>query len=105
MNALFADTSYFIALVNNRDIHHSVADDFARNFTGVVVTTYWVLLELANYFANSDKRRIAAELIESVLSDHRADCIEASGRSLVHGLALYKSRVDKSWSLTDCISF
>ena len=64
MKALFADTSYFIALLNERDVHHSAAETFARDFPGVIYTTDWVLLELANYFSNSRERALAAAMID-----------------------------------------
>jgi uncharacterized protein len=104
MKPLFADTSYFIAMLNERDIHHAVADKFARDFTGLILTTDWVLLELANYFSNSKQRAVAAAMIESILVDPKSECVEASRDSLLGGLALYHSRHDKAWSLTDCIS-
>jgi WS/DGAT/MGAT family acyltransferase len=43
-------------------------------------------------------------LIES-LNKHKATIVEASAELFRRGVELYTTRPDKSWSLTDCISF
>jgi predicted nucleic acid-binding protein len=105
MNALFADTSYFIALLSIRDIHHRRADKYTREFDGIVITTQWIMLELANFFADSQKRAQTIELIETIITDPKTVCIPATEASFRAGWQLYQTRRDKGWSLTDCISF
>lgn len=48
MTTLFADTYYFIALLSLGDKDHARATEFTRNFTGRMLTTGWVLMELAD---------------------------------------------------------
>ena len=48
MTALFADTFYFIALLSPADEAHAKAVAFTRQFTGRLLTTAWVLTEVAD---------------------------------------------------------
>jgi len=105
MNAISADTSFFVALLSRRDIHHATADRFSREFGGDMLTTQWVLLEVANYFAASTHRAVATRFIDSILSDRRFECVEVSAALFTSAWQLYRARPDKSWSLTDCLSF
>jgi predicted nucleic acid-binding protein len=47
MSAVFADTSYFIALLGEDDEAHVLAIGQTASFEGRVVTTQWVLMELS----------------------------------------------------------
>jgi len=49
---VFADTYFYLALFNTRDTHHRRVVDFMATFTGGVVTTQWVLTEVADAFAS-----------------------------------------------------
>jgi predicted nucleic acid-binding protein len=106
MSTVFADTHYFLALLNAADQWHANAVGFTTRFTGKMLTTSWVLTELADALASTPKGR--AEFI-STRDDLRADpdarivvCDEALMEA---GVGLYAQRLDKQWSLTDCISF
>ena len=105
MKATFADTSFFVAALNHRDVHHAAAARFLRGYSEAIVTSHWVLLEVANYFARSTNRAVAAQFIESVLADPKVECVSASVDSFMTGLKLFRDRPDKHWSLTDCVSF
>lgn len=48
MKAVFADTFYFLALLNERDAAHDRAVTASRGTGLVLVTTEFVLLELAD---------------------------------------------------------
>lgn len=48
MRTVFADIFYFFALLNARDSKHPEAVAFANGFAGRLVTTAFVLAELAN---------------------------------------------------------
>jgi predicted nucleic acid-binding protein len=106
MSLLFADSFYFFALLNPNDAAHGKASAFTASYTGKVLTTCWVLTELADGCARPSHRR---KLCSEFLSDLRANPnvrVEPCSESLLHdGIALYSQRPDKEWSLTDCISF
>jgi uncharacterized protein len=105
MNAVFADTSFFVAVLSVRDVHHAAADRFSREFRGPIVTSRWILVEVANYFAASRYRPVAAQFVESVLADPLVECHPSDDASFASGWRLYCDRLDKEWSLTDYISF
>jgi predicted nucleic acid-binding protein len=81
MNALFADTFYFLALINDRDTRHAeaVRYDAAQG----------AFLRLLDLLGESPDAHI----------------IPPSSDLFERGVALYRQRSDKDWSLTDCLSF
>src|SRR5258708_6660229 len=105
MNAVFADTSFFVAGLNQRDAHHAVAKRFSHQFDGSIVTSQWVMLEVANFAAASPRRAIACNFLNSVLADPKVECIPAGSNAFADAWTLYQNRLDKAWSLTDCLSF
>jgi predicted nucleic acid-binding protein len=105
MNACFADTSYYIALVNPGDEAHGAASDYTAAFDGSVVTTDWVLVELANFLADPPNRGLFLEILSDLRGDPRVTIIAADPPLFDRGVELYAGRADKAWSLTDCISF
>ena len=105
MSGVFADTFYFLALLNPRDEKHAAVRAWSRESESEVVTTDYVLVEVADGMAHSRRRTQAAELVESLRSMPGFRVIEADTALLRRGLALYADRPDKEWSLTDCISF
>jgi hypothetical protein len=70
-----------------------------------VVTTDYVLVEVADGMAHSRHRAQAAKMVESLHAMEGFRVFDASAILLRQGLALYMERPDKEWSLTDCISF
>ena len=74
------------------------ADDFC-------VTTRWVLTEVANALSKSISRGDVATFLGGLEDDPNVRIAGDSDALYRSGLALYKARSDKHWSLTDCISF
>jgi predicted nucleic acid-binding protein len=70
-----------------------------------MVTTEWVLMELADALAAPTARSTAAALIESLRKDALFEIIGYVPELYEAGFQLYVARQDKAWSLTDCISF
>ena len=71
-----------------------------------MVTTEFVLAEFLNFYASCGPtlRGAAAELAARTLEDPRVDVVAPHPSLFSDGLALYGSRPDKRYSLTDCIS-
>ena len=69
-----------------------------------LVTTEFILLEVANAFCASIWRDKAIKLIEGLRSLPNLQIIEADTSLLAEGWDIYYSRLDKEWSLTDCVS-
>jgi len=105
MKSLFADTFYFIALLNPNDEAHAAADKFAGDKSLLLVTTAWVLTELADGLASTDGRLIFRQLLDDLENDARVELVLPDEQIWRRAVKLYDSRQDKQWSLTDCISF
>ena len=106
MSTFFADTFYWIALTNKRDSAHQVVVDFTGTLGArTVVTSDEVLTEYLAFCASDERLRAAAgRAVSDLLINPDIRVIAQSRNSFVEGLALYTSRPDKGYSLTDCIS-
>lgn len=105
MSALFADTSFYVALLNERDVHHRKAETLARTLTAPTITTDFVLLEVANWLSRASDRDVFVRLMRQLSHDPCFVQVPATRALFDEGQALYASRSDKDWSLTDCTSF
>ena len=105
MKTVFADTFHFLALISPEDEHHERVKAYAATFRGAIVTTEWVLNEVANGLSGSPYRREAARLIATLPHLPNVKVIESDAGLFRRGVQLYAERPDKEWSLTDCISF
>lgn len=107
MTMVFADTLYWIALINSRDQwHQRVIAINADLVEARLVTTDSVLTELANFFAEYGEvmRRKVGLAIRTVLSDEQVEVVSGTRKTFLDWLTLYESRSDKAYSLTDCIA-
>lgn len=105
MTGVFADTFYYLALMSRRDAHRVAAVEASRQLSVKIVTTDFILVELLNAASAIGHRGLAADLAQHLLSHPGTVVVPASRELLATGLALYRGRPDKEWSLTDCLSF
>jgi predicted nucleic acid-binding protein len=105
MNACFADTSYYIALINPADDAFKVATEFTSQFTGRIVTSSAVINELGNYLCAPMNRRLFIDLIHDLRSDPDISIVHVHENLFNSGIEMYSRWPDHEWSLTDCISF
>ena len=105
MQVVFADTAYYVAEVNPRDSLHRVARSFTNGFTGRIVTTEYVLIEVAPFLLRGQGRRAYVDLIRSLRTDSLTTVLPATTEYFDLGVQLFAARPDKEWSVTDCISF
>jgi predicted nucleic acid-binding protein len=103
--APFADTGYFLALVNPRDALHSSARSWCGALDQPIVTTSWVVQELADGLCAPATRATFVRIFASMEADPETTIIPFEAALGRRGLDLYARRPDKAWSLTDCISF
>jgi len=105
VKAVFADAFYFVALLNRGDQHHAKVTAAARQLRENLITTEWVLMELADALAESGSRRLVAPFIRELSQDPKVEIVPVSEDLFQRGLRLYEERQDKGWTLTDCTSF
>jgi predicted nucleic acid-binding protein len=101
----FIDTGYWHALVDRQDGHHARAVRLSHSLTGPFITTEAVLTELGNGLAGSRWRAWSVQLLDDIVSSDSIDVVTVTADLFQRALALYTSRPDKEWGLTDCISF
>jgi len=105
MKTVFADTSYYLALLHTDDARHMEAIGFSREASLRTVTTAWVLTEVANALSRASYRNAFVTMFQSLRFNPFVSIIPPSQEVFDLGLDLYAQRPDKDWSLTDCISF
>lgn len=108
MVQVFADTSYWIALLNPRDhLHEEALRVSERLSAAILVTSEMVLVEFLNGFSDSGPwlRKAVAHAVETLRSDRNVIVMPQTSEQFQHAVRQYQQVADKSWSLTDCASF
>lgn len=105
MKPVFADTYYYLALGNRSDEAHAKAVSFARTLQIPLVTTAWILTEVADAMARATDRAAFVTLLGLLRADASLTIVPPSEDLFEQGIELYSNRPDKDWPLTDCISF
>ena len=108
MPQIFADTNYWIAILNPRDALHARALDVARQHaSSPILTTEMVLSEVFASFARfGPSIRGAVVALEAELRrSSSVELVPQSRNQFRSACDLCKQREDKNWSLVDCASF
>ena len=107
MRKVFADTSYWVAILWLEDQWREAAIDASQKIGDAeIVSTETVLIEVLNYFSEfrSDVKEKIAIAVEKILQDEDILILLHNHDDFLKALELYKSRLDKGYSLTDCVS-
>jgi len=105
VKAIFADSFYFLALLRADDRVHARALTASQNRTERLMTTAWVLTEVADALAAPAMREGFPRLLAALRADPACTIVPPTQDLFDAGVELYVRRPDKAWSLTDCISF
>jgi len=108
MRRVFADTSYWIALLNPRDELHEKAVAASRfGPADQLVTSEMVLTEVLNSCSarGARLRQVAAKPIEALHANLNLEIFPQTSEKFDKALYRYKNMADKSWSFKDCASF
>ncbi|AGA24817.1 type II toxin-antitoxin system VapC family toxin [Singulisphaera acidiphila] len=107
MRRVFADAVYWIAIANPKDQWHSNVINLTGSLgQASLITTEEVLDEFLTHYSGHGPilRQVAARMVEKALANPQVIVRPQSHQTFLDGLALYKARPDKEYSLTDCIS-
>jgi uncharacterized protein len=108
MERVFADTSYWMALLNSKDELHEQARQLAFVPAGQrIITSEMVLAELLNGFSARGKslREAAAKTVSLLRRNPSVTIYPQTSEQFEAALVAYEEMADKDWSLTDCASF
>ena len=107
MRQVFADTGYWIALVNPRDQIHAKAVSVTQQLSPIrILTSEMVLVEVLNSFSDGGPlRNTVASMVQRLRSSRDVLIVPQTSEQFESALLRYKQAADKSWSLTDCASF
>jgi hypothetical protein len=105
MKPVFADTFFFLAILNRADPLHQRAAAYSRNGRLLCVTTDWVLTEVADGLSKAAYRERFMDLYRHIQISAAIRVVPASRTLFEESISLFASRPDKDWTLTDCISF
>ncbi len=103
----FADSVYWIALINPRDQWRPAAIAASQDLAGATIyTTDEVLIETVNHFAEAGEhfRGLVSREIQSILLAPEVSILDATHDNFLNGLEMFRNRPDKGYSVTDCIS-
>ena len=107
MTMVFVDTAYWIA-ISLRDDQWSTAAREARARLGgsQLVTTDEVLAEYLTSLSGAGPylRAAAARAVRDIVADPNVRVLPQSRESFDRGLRRYEGRLDKGYSLQDCVS-
>lgn len=104
---MFVDSLYWIGLTNPKDQWHQEVVDVQKKLNDTyLITTELVLIEFLNYFCSygSKIRQITVGIVHAILADSNVEVILQSKEIFLAGLALYEQRLDKGYSMVDCVS-
>lgn len=101
----FVDAGYWIAWINASDAWHARARRLAAGLRRPLVTTEAVLLEVGDAFAGVFWRVGVAAFLRRLRANSNVTIVPVDGDVAARALALYAARPDKTWGLTDCVSF
>lgn len=108
MKTLFADTGYWIAILNPADALRIKAVSLSNALEPFqIVTSEMVFTEVLNSFSKRESafRKAAAQFVRQSFENSRIEVISHTNDLFQQSLNLYEKRADKAWSLTDCASF
>jgi uncharacterized protein len=108
MTLLFLDTSFVIALELKDEKHHQAAKNYWQSMTKTslqLVTTSYVFDEVVTFFNSRNRHDKAVEVGDRLLSSTAINLIQVDEILFLEGWHYFQKHQDKSYSLTDCISF
>ena len=108
MRTVFADSGYWIAMYGPSDGLHLEAAAVTEGLVCCrIVTSQMVLVEFLNYMSGLGQslRERAMSVVTCLGDTPSVKIVPQTQEQFDEAAALYSSRSDKGWSLTDCASF
>jgi uncharacterized protein len=108
MIQVFVDVTAWVALLNENDplyrSAHQVLEDLRRQ-DAHLVTTEFVLLEVANVLSGVNIRRHTVAFVNGLRELALLTIVPSGSDLFSDAWEVYSKHLDKAWSLTNCTSF
>jgi predicted nucleic acid-binding protein len=106
VKTVFADTGYWVAVLDPKDRLHEKARQASIALGKFrILTTEMVLGELLAALSKVPLRPFAIRGVEAIRSNPNVEVVPQTSLQFVSAFESYRSIDDKEWSLTDCASF
>ncbi len=108
MPSLFLDTGYIIALESADDQNHDAALKHWQSLSESLpqlLTTSFIFDEVVTFFNCRNQHAKAVETGNRLLRSPTVQFVHVDETLFFEGWSLFVNREDKTYSLTDCISF
>lgn len=108
MTPVFLDTGYLIALEASDDENHPAARKHWKHFRRKLpplVTTSLVFGEVVTFFNTRNQHPKAVEIGNRLLESSHVTLVHVDEPLLLRAWEFFRRHGDKSFSLTDCVSF
>ncbi len=103
---IYVDTSALIAFVRKRDDFHKRAIHIYKDRLDSgyhFITTDAVILEIGNAFSTASRKPFALSIFQLIQQSPHWQCHPVDESLLEKSQHLFSQRMDKDWSLTDCM--
>ena len=104
-NSIFVDTSFVIALINERDLDHAKALKLADQYSRYpFVTIDSILQEIENALSPKYKKE-SQEIITHFHGSDNVTIVQLNSLLLQEGIEMYSVYQGQNWDLVDCLAF
>ena len=107
IKAIFADTSYWIALFDRKDQNHKDSVKLSKHLktSGIIVSDF-IVFETITFINTSVKNHSLAMLfLDFIYEQDNIEVVEIGTALKEKSLQIFKDYDDKDFSFTDCSSF
>jgi uncharacterized protein len=107
-NTYFLNTSYILALEMKTDINYQIALQSWLNLTifqPFIITTTYIFDEVVTFLNSRNLHYKAVEIGDRLITGSDFELVEVDKNLFREDWEYFKKHRDKSYSLTDCISF
>lgn len=105
MDRVFVDTSAWYEFADRRGAAHKVISELIDEHRGRMITSTFVLAELTLLVMARSDHHLAVTVGESIRRSSDVELLHPGVPEEEAAWDLFRARPDKSYSLTDCLSF
>ncbi|MDF1556545.1 MAG: PIN domain-containing protein [Deferrisomatales bacterium] len=105
MDRVFVDTSAWYEFADQRAAAHEVVSALIDEHRGRMITSTFVLAELTALVVARFDHRLAVTVDDSIRGSSDVELLHPVAAEEEEAWDLFRARPDKSYSLTDCLSF